>query len=67
MSHIIRHYQPLIGAGTFWANHAYWFKEEDNYTEWYVDIYGDRIKIDRQHEREIKTVFVFPVHKYSTV
>ena len=65
--HIIRHYQPLIGAGIFWASHAYWFTEEDNYTEWYVDIYGDRIKTIREHEREIKTVFVFPVRKYSTV
>lgn len=64
---IVRHYSPLIGSGTFWGANAYYIPEDNDNDEWYVDIYGDRIKAIRQKEKEIKSQFDFPVRDYSTV
>ena len=65
--HIVRFYYPIIGNGTFSGIAPYVFTKESNKDEWYVDIYGDRIKTVRQHEREFKTVIDVPVRQYSTV
>ena len=64
---IVRHYSPVIGSGRFWGSHAYSIPKQLDNDEWYVDIYGDRIKTIRQKEKEIKSEFVFPVREYSTV
>ena len=64
---IVRHYTPIIGSGTFWASHAYTITKESNDVEWYVDIYGDRIKSIRHRERDIKSVIDMPVREFSTV
>ena len=64
---VVRHYTPLIGGGTFWGSNAYTIPKQADNEEWYVDIYGDRIKTIRQKEKQIKSEFVFPVREYSTV
>ena len=67
MHGVVRHYSAIIGSGTFWGSHAYTITKNSNLMEWYVDIYGDRIKTVRQREKEMKTVIEFPVRQYATV
>ena len=67
LQHIVRFYSPIIGDGTFSDVAPYVFSKEASKDEWYVDVYGDRIKTLRQHEKEFKTVMYIPVRQYSTV
>ena len=67
LRHIVRFYSPIIGNGTFSGVAPYVFSKEASKDEWYVDVYGDRIKTLRQHEKEFKPVMDIPVRQYSTV
>ena len=63
----VRFYSPIIGSGKFWGTHPYSTTQEDDKDEWYVDIYGDRIKTVPQEAKEVKSVIDVPVRKYPTV
>ena len=64
---VVRHYSPLIGGGSFWGANAYTVPKQHDNEEWYVDIYGDRIKTVLQKEKVIKSELLYPVREYSTV
>ena len=47
--HVIKHYSPVIGYGTFWGSHPYTISKNAT-EEWWVEIYRDRIKKQRRNK-----------------
>ena len=65
--HIVKFYSPIIGKGTFSGVDPYISTQKASEDEWYVDIYGDRIKTLHHYGREFKSVIDVPVRQFSTV
>ena len=65
LHHVIKHYGPLIGSGSFEGNAPYLLSKEAK-DEWYVEIYGDRIKKQRKYHDYYSVINTSP-RQFSTV
>jgi hypothetical protein len=67
LRHFVRHYTPIIGSGVVYASHEYHTKADSVNDEWWVDIYGDRIKKIYQSYEESKVAINIMPRLYHTV
>lgn len=63
----VKFYHPLIGNGTFWAVSSYHYRTNATDEEWWVDVYGDRVRTPRISPKEYKATITIPPRQYATV
>lgn len=67
MQNAVKHYTTLIGEGSFWPISGYYTKYSTKDEEWYVDVYGDRIKKVRIRDYDYNATFSTSPRYYDTV
>ena len=67
LRHFVRHVSPIIGSGLVYASHENRTKADSVNDEWWVDIYGDRIKKIYQSYQETKVSINTMPRLYNTV
>ena len=63
----ISHRPPMIGSGTFSGRYRFRPRPTTKESEWWVDVYGDRIKKRQTHYQEYKTTITISPRQYPTV